>query len=75
MSKYEARGAYVERLRQMSIPLGLTHSNPIDIGTNAVTKHWAGFIKVHLKNPQQDDIALLSGHRAFVMAMEDKEKL
>ena len=39
MSKHEAKGACVERLRQMDIPLGLTYSNPIDIGTNTVTKH------------------------------------
>ena len=71
MSRQEARGACIERLHQMNIPLGSTYSNPIDIGTNAVTKNWAGFIKVHLKNPQQDGMALLKGHRAFVMQMED----
>lgn len=34
-----------------------------------------GFIKAHLQNPQQDGIALLSGHRAFVMEMENGEKV
>ena len=73
MSRQEARGAYLKRLRQMDIPLGSTYSNPIDIGINAVTKNWAGFIKVHLKNPQQDGMTLLRGHRAFTMKMEDGE--
>ena len=65
----------MERLRQMAIPLGTTYSNPIDIGLNAVTKHWAGFIKIQLLHPQRDGIALLQGQRAFVMEMEDGEKV
>jgi len=48
MNKQEARRGCMERLRQMEIPLGTRYSNPIDIGTNAVTKNWAGFIKIHL---------------------------
>ena len=71
----EARRACVARLRLMDIPLGTTYSNPIDVCTNAVTKGWAGFIKVHLLNPQRDGISLLSGYRAFVMQMEDGEKV
>ena len=59
----------------MDIPLGTIYSNPIDIGINAVTKNWAGFIKVHLKNPQLDGLSLLKGNRAFVMQMEDGEKV
>lgn len=58
----------------MDIPIGSTYSNPIDIGTNAVTKKWAGFIKVHLKKPHQDGMTLLKGHRAFVMKMEYDER-
>ena len=65
----------MERLRQMEIPLGTTYSNPIDIGINAVTKNWAGFVKIHLQHPQRDGIALLQGHRAFVMEMEDGERV
>ena len=57
----------------MAIPLGTTYSNPVDVGINAVTKNWAGFIKVHLQHPQRDGHALLQGSRAFVMEMEDKE--
>ena len=75
MSRQDARRGCMERLRQMEMPLGTTYSNPIDIGTNAVTKQWAGFIKVHLLHPQRDGIALLQGHRAFVMEMEDGEKV
>ena len=75
MSRQDARRGCMERLRQMEIPLGTTYSNPIDIGINAVTKNWAGFVKIHLQHPQRDGIALLQGHRAFVMEMEDGERV
>ena len=71
MSRQEARSACQERLRQMDIPLGTTYSNPIDIGLNAVTKKWAGFIKVHLLHPIRDGHALLKGNRVFAIKMED----
>jgi hypothetical protein len=74
MSRQAIRGACLERLRLMDISLGTTYSNPIDVGINAVTKNWAGFIKVHLLNPLQDGMALLKGHRAFVLEMEDGVK-
>ena len=74
MSRQDARRGSMERLRQMEIPLGTTYSYLIDIGLNAVTKNWAGFIKIHLQQPQRDGIALLQGHRAFVMEMEDDER-
>ena len=60
---------------KMEIPLGTANSNPIDFGTNAVTKGWAGFIKVYLLNSQKDGILLLNGHRVFIMQMEDGEKV
>ena len=59
----------------MDIPLGTAYTNPIDIGLNAVTKTWAGFVKVHLLNLKQDAMALLNGHRAFVMKMAGGEKV
>ena len=59
----------------LGIHLGSTYSNPIDVGLNAVTKQWAGFIKVHLQKPHLDGLALLKDHRAFVMAMENGEKV
>ena len=71
ISRQEARGACMERLKLMAIPLGTTYSNPIDVGVNAVTKKWAGFVKIHLQFPQRDGHALLQGSRAFVMEMED----
>ena len=74
ISRQEARGACLERLRQMDIPLASTYANPIDIGINAVIKNWAGFLKVHLQNPLKDGIALLRGDRAFVMELEDGVK-
>ena len=75
VTRQDARGVCVERLRQMNILLGTNYFNPIDIGTNAVTKNWAGFIKVHFKNPILDGIALLKGHRVFVIQMENGEKV
>ena len=75
MNRQEARGACMERLRLMGTFLGSTYSNPIDVGLNAVTKQWAGFIKVHLQKPHLNGLALLMGHRAFVMVMEDGEKI
>ena len=57
----------------MDIPLGTAYSNPIDIGLNAITKNWAGFIKLHLQHPQRDGIALLQCSRAFTMKMDDGE--
>jgi hypothetical protein len=75
MSRQETRRGCMERLRQMEIPLSLIYSNPIDIGINAVTKNWAGFIKIHLQHPQRDGIALLQGSRAFVMELESGEKV
>jgi hypothetical protein len=53
----------------------LTYSNPIDIGINAVTKNWAGFIKIHLQHPQRDGIALLQDNWAFVMELEGGERV
>ena len=75
MNRQEARGACIERLRLMGISLGSTYSNPIDVGLNAVTKQWAGFIKVHLQKPHLDGLTLLIGNRAFVMVMEDGENV
>ena len=75
MNRQEVRGACLERLRIMDVPLGTAYSNPIDVGLNAVTKQWAGFVKVHLQKPHLHGIALLKGHRAFVMEMENGEKV
>ena len=74
LSRQAIRGACLDRLRLMDIPLGSTYFNPIEIGINAVTKNWAGFIKVHLLNPLQDGMTLLKGHCAFVSEMEDGVK-
>ena len=59
----------------MNIPLGSSYSNPVDIGINTITRNWAGFIKIHLQNPQTDGLALLRGERAFVMTMGDGERI
>ena len=74
MSRQAIRGACLKRLRLIDISLGSTYSNQIDVGINAVTKNWAGFIKVHFLNPLQNGMALLKDHRAFVLEMEDGVK-
>ena len=75
IARHDARVACLERLRTMNIPLGTTYANPIDVGLNAITKHWAGFIKLHLQRPQKDGIALLQRNRAFVMTMETGKRV
>lgn len=75
LSRGEVKSACLDRLRKMHIPLGTTYSNPLDIGINAVTRNWAGFIKIHLQYPKRDGLALLRGERAFVMEMGDGEKV
>ena len=74
MSRQAIREVCLKRLRLIDISLGSTYSNQIDVGINAVTKNWAGFIKVHLLNPLQDGMTLLKDHRAFVLEMEDGVK-
>lgn len=70
----KARGACIERLQMMDISLGTKYMNTMDIGLNHVTKNWVGFIKIHLKHPQMDIIALLKGDQAFVMKMNGIER-
>ena len=65
----------LQTTRKVSIHLGSEYANPLDIGLNIITKNWAGFIKLHLKYPLKDGIALLKGERAFVMEMENGEKV
>lgn len=59
----------------MDIPLGTTYSNSLDVGLNAITKSWAGFIKIHLQHPGHNGTTLLKGHRAFTIEMEDGENV
>ena len=75
LSRKEVKVACIERLKLMKIPLGISYSNPIDIGINTVTRNWAGFVKIHLQYPIRDGLALLRGERAFVMTMGDGERI
>ena len=70
-ARHDARVACLERLCTMNIALGTTYANPIDVGLNAITKHWAGVIKLYLQRPQKNEIALLQDNRAFIMAMDN----
>lgn len=56
----EQKNECMSRLKEMSIQLGSNYSNLLDIGTHPITKNWARFIKMPLKNPLQDGVALLS---------------
>ena len=40
-----------------------------------VTRNWAGFIKIHIRHPKQDGLALFRGEHAFVMTMGDGERV
>jgi hypothetical protein len=44
-----------------------------DIRLNQVTKNWASVLKIHLKYPLKDGLALLRGDRAFMMELEEGE--
>lgn len=60
---------------EMNIHIGSNYTNPLDIGLNIITKNWVGLINLHLKYLHKDGLALLKGERAFVMEMEDGEKV
>jgi hypothetical protein len=75
LNRREVKIACLERLKVMNMPLGMSYSNPIDIGINTATRNWAGFIKIHLQYPKRDDLALLRGDRTFVMTMRDGVKV
>ena len=40
----------------MDNPLGITYSNPFDSDLKTITKNWEGFIKIHLRHPQHDEL-------------------
>lgn len=59
----------------MDLILGTSCSNPNELGSNVITKCRAGFIKLHLHQLHIDNIALLKGHHALVMDMENGDKV
>lgn len=59
----------------MNILLGTKYSSPIGLGLKQVAKNWANFLKLHLKYPLIDGLALLRGNHAFVMELEDGERV
>lgn len=59
----------------MDMILGTCYSNPNDIGSNIVIEYRVGFIKLHLHQLHIDNIALLKGNHAFVMKMENGDKV
>jgi glycine cleavage system regulatory protein len=38
-------------------------------------KNWVGFLKLHLKHPLKDKLALLRGERVFVMDIEGGKRV
>lgn len=75
ISRGEAQGTCIERPKHKNIKTCSDCSNPIDVGFNMVTKVWACFIKIHLQIPHNDGFALLNREYAFVMEMENSEKV
>ena len=75
LRRQEVKTECMAMLRYMSIPLGSTYSNPIDIGINTVTRNWSGFVKIYLQHQEKDELAILRGERAFVMTMGDGERV
>lgn len=73
MNRNDVKNACLARLHKMAISLGTDYTNSLDIGSSSVTKNWAGFIKIHLKRPHVDGIALLRGTRAFALELEGGE--
>ena len=72
MNKVDVKSVCHKTL-QNRILLGTNYTNPLDIASNSVTKFWAGFIKMHLKCPHVDGMALLQGTCAFTLELEGGE--
>ena len=70
MNRVNITSACLTRLLKMGILLETYYINSLDIRLSSVTKTWVGFIKIHLKRPNVDDVALLQGTRAFALELE-----
>ena len=61
------------RLSSMNIPLGDQIGEPVAILCHGPksARVWSGMVKLHLKNPEQDGLALLHGTRVFVITLDN----
>ena len=70
MIRVDVKNACLARLCKMGILLRMDYSNPLEIGWSLVTKNWAGFIKMHLKCPHVEGMALLRGTYGFALELK-----
>ena len=61
------------RLSNMNILLGDQIGEPVAILCHGpkTARVWSGMVKLHLKHPEQDGLALLHGTRAFVITLDN----
>ena len=57
MSKGNAQSACLDHLHKMNTLIGKDYSSPIDIGLSQITKNWAFFLKLYLKQPLKNELA------------------
>ena len=75
MNRVDVKSVCLTRLLIMGVLLGMNCTNPLDKGPSPVTKNWTCFIKMHLKRPHVDGMALLQGTCVFVLELEGDEKV
>lgn len=75
MSQSEVDFATLEHLKVMSIPLGTTYPNSVDIGINTITRNWVSFIKLHRQEHERDGLALHKVERPFIMKLAGCERV
>ena len=75
ISKGEAQSAHLDWLHQMYILLSTDYSSPINTSLNQITKNWTSSLKLHLKHPLKDRLTLLKREHAFVMELEEGERI
>lgn len=73
MTKQEVQDAATARFAQMKIPLANRYREPVSAIVHRKTHGWLGFLRVDLLNPEVDGLALLKGHRIFVMQLQSFE--
>jgi len=70
MNKVDVKSVCLTRLCKDGILLGTHYINSLDIRLSSVIKNRAGFIKMHLKPPRVDNMALVQGTCGFALELE-----
>ena len=60
----------LSRLEKTKIEIGYDIGKPIAVLCHTSTRAWSGMVKLHLKNPEIDALALLYGTRPFVLELD-----